>query len=163
MSQCKSQAKCKSVSELMRPTVTVKSFESMKDALDKLGSRESLAAPVVDEMGRCSGVLTLTDVDRYHEIRERYDGGDISALDAVFEVDQFGMRRICIDSFDHVKRHMTAPAVTINSTQTRCAARRVFEGNPAIHHLIVVDESNRPVGVLEKQDVSTNDSKKIAG
>ena len=50
--------------------------------------------------------------------------------------------------FNQVRRHMTAPAITISNRETLNTAREMFQHNPAIHHLVVVDQHEQPVGIL---------------
>jgi CBS domain-containing protein len=104
-------------------------------------------------MGICIGILTETDIQRYFELQARFDQGDATVVDEMFEADAYGQRRVNREEFDQVHRHMSSPPVTISNLQPRQAALEWFENHPDMHHLIVVDESNRPVGVIDKKGV----------
>ena len=139
---------CAQAMEYMQVVPCIKSFENMTDVIDKLRSERATAAPVVDETGHCVGILTDSDVEKYESLRERVRNGDYTALDAVFDTDEFGLRRIHMQSFDLVARHMTCPAITVEAKCSVCAARRTLGQHP-IHHLVVVDGDGRPLGMID--------------
>ena len=126
----------------------------MPDVLRSFQERHETAAPTVDAFGRCMGILTNTDIQKYQKLLERYEAGDQTVFDEFYETDAYGQRRTgSEDSFHQVSRHMTAPVVTISNEDSCRKARECFERHPKIHHLIVVDGKSRPVGILIKGDV----------
>lgn len=138
--------KVTTVMEFIEP---IKGFHSMEAVFDQLEKSSTSGAPVVDEMGYCIGVLTMTDIEKYRLTKDRFANQDLSSLDAVFEVDEFGMRRIHLESFDRVGRHMTCPVVIVDEDSTVGEARQLLSDNQSIHHLVVVDSDNRPLGILD--------------
>jgi len=162
--------KVTTVMEFIEP---IKGFHSMEAVFDQLEKNSTSGAPVVDEMGYCIGVLTMTDIEKYRLTKDQFANQDFTSLDAVFEVDEFGMRRIHLESFDRVGRHMTCPVVIVHEDSTIHEARQLLAENQSIHHLVVVDNDNRPLGILdgslldppirdaESQVISFVDAKKI--
>ena len=142
------------VTKFMHQVSPVHEFDPIERVVSELQIAGDTAAPVVDEFGVCIGILTTTDIQKYHELKKRFENHDESVLDEMFEIDEFGQRRPTNYDFDKVKRHMTSPVVTISSNETCQTASELFLGNPSIHHLVVVDESERAVGVVEPKDLA---------
>lgn len=143
------------VESLMRRACAVKGYQPISEIVDELNSdRQIMAVPVVDDVNRCIGVLTATDVRRYQKIMASYHAGDVTSLDFVFDTDRFGMRRVNFESSDLVSQHMTRPAVTIGAAEPFTQALDLLRQYEEIHHLIVVDHSGRPVGVVEKSELT---------
>ncbi len=137
------------VTEVMQHVEPIHASDQMRDVVIELESAGATGAPVADDDGKCTGILTVTDIDKYRELKQRYQEKDPSVLDEMFEVDEFGQRRPVNQTFDQVVRHMTQPVITIQATQTCDEAARQFAANPKIHHLVVVNDRNRPLGILE--------------
>ncbi len=142
------------VTKFMHPASPVHDFDSLEQVVSELQNAGDTAAPVVDEFGVCIGILTKTDIEKYHELKQRFENHDETVLDEMFEIDEFGQRRPTNYDFDQVKRHMTSPVITICSNETCQTANELFLGNPSIHHLVVVDESDRAVGIVEPKDLA---------
>jgi CBS domain-containing protein len=66
----------------------------------------------------------------------------------MFEADKYGHIRCDNDSFQQVSRHMSQPVITVTNSESVESANQLFADNPEIHHLVVVDELNRPLGIL---------------
>ena len=145
------------VTQFMHQVCPVHDFDPSGQAVSEMQRAGESAAPVVDELGRCLGILTTTDIDKYHELKQRFENHDETVLDEMFEIDEFGQRRPSNHDFDQVKRHMTSPVITISSDETCQTASELFSNNPTIHHLVVVDESERAVGVIEPKDLANCD------
>ncbi len=141
------------VTDVMQHVSPIEGFEKMDDVLSELEKAGNTAAPVVNLGGECVGILTKTDIDRFQQLRQRYNERDPSVVDEIFEVDKFGHRRVSKRDFDQVNRHMTSPVVTISNTADVQAARELFTAHPKIHHLVIVDDKNRPIGILEATTV----------
>lgn len=142
------------VTDVMQSVRPIEGFEKMDDVLVELEKAGETAAPVVNLGGECIGILTKTDIERFQQLRQRYEERDPSVVDEIFEVDKFGHRRVSKRDFDQVKRHMTCPVVTISNTADVQAAKELFTAHPKIHHLVVVDDKNRPIGILDSKTVS---------
>jgi len=114
-------------------------------------SRFSISgAPVVDEEGRCVGVISNTDFLSWAE------NGD--------QTTRRGPRSACsahtawqvldpeIFPEDEVGRYMTADPVTVApDTHISDLARIMTDAH--IHRVIVVDENNRPAGIVSSTDI----------
>lgn len=136
------------VTDVMYHVSPIRSFQPMEKVIGELDQARQTAAPVVDDMGCCIGILTKSDIDNYRELQKRYEERDETVIDEIFETDEFGQRRAGNCNFDQVHRHMTSPAVTITNIQTCQKAQLLFDHNSDIHHLVVVDESDHPIGIL---------------
>lgn len=141
------------VTEVMHQVSPVREFEPMTHVLSELQKANETGAPVVDDFDRCIGILTMTDIKKYQELKQRFEAGDETVIDEVFECDQYGQRRTNNDSFDNVKRHMTKDVIYVNNDSTIEQAIGVFESNPGIHHLVVLDDETKPVGIIESSHV----------
>lgn len=142
------------VTDFMHQVSPIHDFDSIEQVISEMQRAGETAVPVVDETGVCIGILTTTDIERYQELKKRFESHDESVLDEMFEIDEFGQRRPTNYDFDLVKRHMTSPVVTITNSEPCQAANELFLGNPSIHHLVVIDDSARAVGVLELKDLA---------
>ncbi len=141
------------VTYAMNHAPPVHEFDEMPEVISELKAARSSAAPVIDEMGKCIGILTDTDIQNYFDLCRRFDERDESVLDEVYETDEFGMRRTDLKPFHQVKRHMTSPVVTISNDVRYVGAEEIFESNPGIHHLVVVDEKGKPLGIVRPEQV----------
>ena len=143
--------------DVMHIVCPIHAYDKMEDVIRELTQANESGAPVVDGMGACIGILTESDIDRYRELKRRFDARDETVLDEMFETDEFGLRRPTNHDFDQVHRHMTSPVVTISNQDSCDKAREAFETNPKIHHLVVVDQNDKPLGVIEAGDVKKCD------
>jgi len=147
------------VTDVMHQVPPIHAFDKMDDVLAQLEKADETAAPVVDELGRCIGILTSSDIEHFHVLLERFAARDESVVDEMFEVDKFGQRRATNLNFDQVQRHMTKEVVSVSNEQTVKDAIEVFEANPGIHHLVVVDEDKHAVGIVDSVRVVLTDAK----
>jgi len=145
-----------SITEVMRRAEPIRSHDSMGETIDTLSSDDLTAAPVVNGQGECIGILTITDIESFCDLKTRLEARDQTVLPKVFEVDEFGQRRTNDVSFNHVQKHMTSPTFTISNKSTCRQARRLFDSQPRINHLVVVDGNHRPLGIVKPADVSEN-------
>jgi nucleotide-binding universal stress UspA family protein/CBS domain-containing protein len=137
------------VTEAMHQIAPIHDYDRIEDVIRILDRFDETAAPVVNEQNKTIGVLTKTDIKKYHSLHQRLDARDPSVVSEVFEVNQFGNYRVGNEDFEQVKRHMSSPAVTILNTRTIDDAIDVFAKNQNIHHLVVVDGQDHPLGILE--------------
>lgn len=141
----------KFVTESMHHVRPIHEFDSMETVIDELKRAGEDAVPVINAHGSCHGILTRSDINHYRELKERLDDRDESVLDEVFETDEYGQRRPTTSDFEKVERHMTTGVVTIDNTATCQEAAELLARHPRIHHLVVVDHTNHPVGVLDSR------------
>ena len=146
-------ASAESVKSVMLDVRPIHAFDQISQITKRFESSDITAAPVVDEQGICIGILTTTDLDRYRDLKRRYLAKDPTVIDEMFEVDEFGQRRTDNQSFEQVRRHMTAPVLTVSASTTCDEASELFSNQPTIHHLVVVDEGRRPLGMLVAKDL----------
>ncbi len=142
------------VTEVMHQVQPIHGFDKMEKVIAELERAQETGAPVVNEMGACIGILTKSDIDKYRELQERYEKRDETVIDEIFETDEFGQRRAGNCDFDQVHRHMTSPAVTVSNKGSCQKARELFSQHKQIHHLVVVDEREQPVGMLASRDLA---------
>lgn len=142
------------VSNIMKPVVTVYSYETMTEATDRLSTADSSSAIAVDGLGQVVGVLTHTDCQNYFALWNRYLNRDETVLREIFETNEFCQLHLDRDYFHQVGKHMTSPVITVPETSSCLDAEQAFRDNPQIHHLVVVDARSKPVGVIIKQDLN---------
>lgn len=141
------------VTESMNQVNPVQVTDEIAKVVAELDLARETAAPVIDDAGQTIGILTRTDIDKYHHLLDRYEKHDASVIPEMFQTDEFGQRRVDNLDFDQVRRHMTSPAITISNRETLDQARELLQRNPSIHHLVVVDENDFPVGILNAEAV----------
>lgn len=142
------------IAELLHPVAPIKAYERMSPVLESLTRARETAAPVVDELGKCIGILTTTDISSFLALKRRFEERDQTVLDEVLDTDEFGQLRTTGPCFDEVKRHMTADVVSVGVDESQQRVLELFANNPDIHHLVVLDQNDRPVGIIDKVDVT---------
>ena len=141
------------VTDVMRHVSPIRSYQRIEKIIAELSQAKQTGAPVVDDMGCCIGILTKSDIDKYRELQKRYEERDETVIDEIFETDEFGQRRAGNCDFNQVHRHMTSPAVTIANHEICQKAQLLFDHNSDIHHLVVVDDLEHPIGILTTTDL----------
>lgn len=136
------------VTEVMHQVAPIQESDKVTDVIAELEKARETAAPVINITGECSGILTQTDIEKYCDLKKRYEAGDTSVVDEMFEVDKYGLFRAGNSDFHQVKRHMSSPVVTISDTETIQQAAEIFADDQSIHHLVVVDENQHPLGIV---------------
>ena len=136
------------VSDLMaNQVITVSKNQSMHDAAEVMLAAGRSAAVVVDEMGVCVGVVSSRDYLKFEhdqeEARQSVGGG--VAFEVVTDVDSSS--HIEDTPFELVQRHMTPAVQTISADAPAIQAAKYMIAE-SIHHLFVLDETERPVGSL---------------
>jgi CBS domain-containing protein len=126
---------------------------SLADAAALLVDNDITGAPVVDESGRCVGVISSTDF----MVRERLPNEFTEGMSLGYEhvlVKKTGMGSYQIEACqeDRVGEHMTPSVQTITETAPIMNAARTMCGEH-IHRLIVADEKGRPVGIVSTLDL----------
>ena len=139
------------VSEFMtRRVLSIHRGAELTDAIRMMGQERVSVLPVVDSTGKICGMLSTSDL-----ISSTYNlQSDISVLPYVSEAVQKTLidamsedcRLQCVSSLmsDHVE--------CVEASATLGQAARLMTQN-AIHHLPVVDEAGRPVGILSTTDI----------
>lgn len=143
------------ITDIMHVVPPAHAFETMESVLKGLNKSRETAAPVVNESGNCIGILTTSDIEHFQSLQKRIDQKDATVVEEAFEVDKYGQRRCDNYNFDQVERHMTKDVISIQDTDTIQHAIELFEANPDIHHLVVLDEDEHPVGIVDATNVVT--------
>lgn len=121
---------------------------SLRHAAHMLAQGHVSGAPVVDDKGRCIGVISTTDFVRWVDDEQHHcspRGGEAVCSD--WEV-------VCSDRLpaDEVGTFMTADPVTVTPEATIThVARMMLDAH--IHRVIVTDSEKRPIGVVTSTDV----------
>lgn len=147
---------------LMRQVAPIREFDDMNEVIVELEDANQTAAPVVNVEGKAIGILTETDIAKYKSLLERFRAKDESVVKEIYEVDQYGHVRVGNRDFNQVKRHMSSPVVTISNSESVARAQEMFEADQEIHHLLVVDEQDRPLGVLTSRDCERSERNRPA-
>jgi CBS domain-containing protein len=107
-------------------------------------------APVVDEKGRCVGVLSTTDF--VHFVGDTKSHPRQAAIPGCERVCEWQLINGSVLPPDAVRLHMTADPVTADGqTPVSDLARRMLDAH--IHRIVVVDEQIRPIGVVSSTDI----------
>lgn len=135
-------------SDLMSQTLVVVPREmSLPAAAHLLTQAHVSGAPVVDEQGRCIGVLSNTDFLQYAEVAK---GRPEPCL--IHAVQPWQIVDVENNSGEQVADLMTKDPVTVPPhTPIRALARMMVDAH--IHRIIVVDECQRPIGIVSSTDI----------
>ena len=141
------------ITAVMNDMVMIYHYQKMTDATDELIQAKSTCGVVVDGIHKCVGVLTQTDVRNYFQLWIRYLDHDETVMPEIFKTNAYGALRIDREYFHQVGKHMTSPVVAIPSTARCVDAMDLFDQNQGIHHLVVVDENSKPIGVVSQNNL----------
>ncbi len=107
-------------------------------------------APVVDDDGTCAGVISAQD---FLQWVERGRGACQPKHDALLEIcPSWQIVEDETDRVDEVMNYMTPDPVTVPLNQS-VASIALMMIDAHIHRVIVVDENNRPKGIVTSTDV----------
>lgn len=130
--------------------VTIPGEMSLQGAARLLTRSHVSGAPVVDDAGRCIGVLSATDFVSWAEKGPGAAKGP-SASPGSFHT---AWQVVDIDDLpkDRVRSYMTSDPVTVApATSIGTLAHMMIDAH--IHRLIVVDEHDRPIGIVSSTDI----------
>jgi CBS-domain-containing membrane protein len=135
---------------MSRDVVTISAGDTIHEALKLMGENRVSALPVVDTHERCVGILSTSDlVDMTRDVDD-----DIYELDMVDPTS----RRFLLDKLAHsmgnesVQSFMSEAVTTVDTETTIGKATREMLRN-RIHHLPVVDGSERMIGIVSTIDI----------
>lgn len=138
---------------MTRNVVQVPSHETMADAARLFAKHQVSGAPVVDEEGRCVGILSSADfvIREYENIDQ--GRGPASGVDHVLVQDRPGGPYHVEDvGEDMVSNHMTPAIQTTTASTPILEAARILCGEH-IHRLVVLDDRGRPSGLISSLDL----------
>lgn len=132
---------------MSRDVVVVTANSTMSEAADILSERQISGAPVINEFGRCVGVLSGTDY--VHSEASHLDSGVGPVSSPLTSVGRYQIEDV---QHDLVRRHMTPAVQTIDKKCSLLQAARCMCAEH-LHRLIVIDDNSVPVGVLTSLDL----------
>ena len=138
---------------MIRQLVVVKASNSMVEVANVFVEHDINSAPVMNESGRCVGIITSHDLVEYESVRQ--DVQNELRHGEVFDSAHYGNGielRFPGARFDEAGFHMTKSIQTakIGDPLSQVASRMCSRH---IHHVLVLDELDKPVGMLSSLDV----------
>lgn len=138
---------------MTRDVVEVECNQSMCCAATMLSRRGVSAAPVVDEHGRCVGMLTGADfIQRECEHGEATEFHLGAREYEVIKGESCEPLRMESHPEDRVRYHMSPTVQSVSADSSLSHAARVMHRG-RVHHLVVLDHHERPIGMLSMSDV----------
>jgi len=133
---------------MSRDVITLSGPMSLRAAAHRLAMAGISGAPVVDDTGRCIGVLSATDLVRWLD-----RGPSPSACPAVGSGFSTEWAAEAEDRPPDDVEHAMTPNVILATPETPVGelARAMLEAH--VHRIVVVGEGGRPVGVVSSMDV----------
>lgn len=135
------------------PVETIHENETMSVAAARLSELDISGAPVIDDSGRCVGMLTVTDFalrearHRASHLPDQYDWQ--SGIVAGTENESLHFETF---STDRVGEHMSPAVQTIKASASLINAGRIL-CHEHIHRLVIVDDDGRPIGMITSLDL----------
>jgi len=142
------------VSDVMnRDVVSVQSSLSMDEAANRMAVHGVTSAPVVDDQGRCVGMLSAADfMHRDCRIHETPPCRALSGSEHVVAYPKHEPLRIERIDDCNVHRHMTTAVQSIHSDAAVTEAARVMCA-AHLHRLPVLDKTGKPIGIVSSLDL----------
>lgn len=142
------------VSDVMnRKVVCISANALMAQAAALIVEHSISGLPVVDDAGLCVGILSTSDFTRRELHRDSEGHLPIANVQEILVQDEYsGTFRIEEILEDRVANHMTNAIQTISPQATVLQAARCM-CLEQVHRLIVIDEGDRPVGIVSTLDV----------
>lgn len=134
------------------PVVAVSVSEKMPEIAKQFKSSDINAAPVIDDSGECIGIITSQDLVQFEAVRSEVEQ-EISHGD-VYNKARYGSgeAKHWKVSFGEVGMHMSKKPVNVGPNESlRSVAGLMCQNH--IHHVLVLDEKDHPVGILSALDV----------
>lgn len=137
---------------MSRNVIMIPREMSLRGAAHVLSQASVSGAPVIDEEGRCVGVVSATDFMRWMEEAPLLPESGPGCMQAPCVCSDWQVVDIEGLPLEEVGEYMTADPVMVTS-HARIAelARLMLDGH--IHRLIVVDTEYRPIGIVSSTDI----------
>lgn len=141
------------VSDVMNsPVRTIAESASMSDAARAIAENDVTGLPVVDATGRCVGILSTTDFAMREHRKSTGDENLPFGWQHEIEGGNNEPFRIETIAEDRVSEHMSPAVQTVNETASLVNAARIM-CREHIHRLLIIDEDERPVGMVSSLDL----------
>jgi CBS-domain-containing membrane protein len=135
---------------MSRDVIVLSQSTSLRAAAHQLARARVSGAPVVDDAGRCVGVLSATDLVRWLDRGTNASRRIFSATTefcADWEV--VDLEALPVDSID---RYMSTHVIT--ATTDTCIGELARAMSAAhIHRIIILADEGRPIGIVSSSDV----------
>jgi CBS-domain-containing membrane protein len=134
---------------MSRELVMIPEDMSLRDAAGILSRSQISGAPVIDHEGRCVGIVTTTDFLRWFNkgTTATLAFGPLSRAEPDLET-----LDVEVLPTDEVRANMTTDLVTVGAEEpVGWLARLMIDAH--IHHVVVIDEVGRPVGIVTSTDI----------
>lgn len=128
--------------------ITISNNSTLSEAADVLCEYRITGAPVVDECGRCVGVISGSDF-----IHSKAEELEVTKVHHVLQRGSL-MEPFSIEEVRHdlVRSHMTPGVRTVGADVPLVQAARSMVKDH-VHRLIVLDQEGRPFGILTSLDL----------
>jgi len=135
--------------ELMsHEVIAVPQHMSLQGAARLLAESQISGAPVIDEEGRCVGVLSSNDFLRWARGNHHAEKVQCESVTVCSDWQMLDVESL---PEDEVRTYMTPDPVTVGpETSVLDLARMMLDAH--IHRVIVVDKERRPIGIVASTD-----------
>lgn len=143
------------VSDLMtKGVVQLRAWQPMGEVAALFRSREISAAPVVDEQGRCVGILSATDfLQRDANCGDRHAPGSLRCSCRIDDGREDVPLHVTSPAEDSVAEWMTSTVQSVTpETPLSIAAQMMCAQH--IHRLVVLDAGHHVCGMVSTMDVA---------
>jgi CBS domain-containing protein len=138
---------------MAKNVVVISANQTMGEVAQVLRDNEVSSGPVVDEAGRCVGILTASDfVKRECEMRQRERAALSGDEPSCCEAGGDRPYRLTSSVEDFAEFHMSPAVQAIDPGASLLKAARVMCAEH-IHRLLVLNEFHQPVGVISTMDI----------
>lgn len=135
---------------MTRDLIAISQHLSLRGAAHRLAQSHVSGAPVIDEQGRCVGVLSATDLVRWLDEGNATTRQHVSR-DAEFH-NPWQLPDMGSIPDEEVCRHMTTDVVAATpETPIGELARMMLDSH--IHRVFILDGQDRPTGVVTSTDI----------
>ena len=136
-----------SVKDLMaKDVVVVSSHSTMADAAETLSKNSISGVPVVDEQGRCVGILSAADFVRREILREESSDHELTQETPAHAY------QVRLVAGELVSAHMTSAVQSVDADRSLIEAGRIMCADH-VHRLPVLDEFGHVVGMVSSLDL----------
>jgi predicted transcriptional regulator len=141
------------VGDLIGPKiVTIEHYQTMCEAAQILAANDISGAPVVDESGKCIGIITAHDFVQFQSEAAGCGGGLHTRKFDLIDSDSPDGTQIIENPADRVYRNMSAGVQTVAQSELIHEVAKIM-CLEHIHHLVVLDEYERPAGLITSLDL----------